>query len=134
MLRSDTVVTKEVDRTAGRTAVADDTCALREVVDLIGDKWSTSVLVALETGPRRFSELERATGASRRMLTLTLRNLERNGLVSRTVYAEVPPKVVYATTPLVRQIREPLEALSEWLTGNRENISRAQRRFDEYAG
>lgn len=82
---------------------------------LIGDKWSTQVLVELGRGPLRFTQLERSIdGISRRMLTLSLRNLERNGLVTRTVHPDAPPRVEYATTALIEEIRGPLEALADW--------------------
>jgi len=106
-------------------------CALREVLALIGDKWSAQVLVALGDGPHRFTELERAIeGISRRMLTLSLRNLERNGLVTRTVHPDAPPRVEYATTPLIDEIREPLEALASWADRNRPAIAAARHSYD----
>ncbi|KAB8160197.1 transcriptional regulator [Streptomyces sp. 3MP-14] len=106
-------------------------CPLREVLALIGDKWSAQVLVVLGEGPRRFTELERAIeGVSRRMLTLSLRNLERNGLVTRTVHPDAPPRVEYATTPLIDEIREPLEALAAWADRNRPAIAAARHAYD----
>jgi DNA-binding HxlR family transcriptional regulator len=114
----------------GEPAVED--CPLREVLALIGDKWSTQVLVQLGDGPRRFTELERSIeGVSRRMLTLSLRGLERNGLITRTVYPEVPPRVEYACTPLTEQIREPLEALAAWAASSRTAIAAARRAYDQ---
>ncbi|MEV4754988.1 helix-turn-helix domain-containing protein [Micromonospora sp. NPDC049559] len=109
-----------------------ETCALREVLALIGDKWSAQVLVQLGTGPRRFTELERTIeGISRRMLTLSLRNLERNGLVLRTVYPDSPPRVEYATTPLIEEIIEPLEALADWAKRSRPAVAAARRAYDD---
>ncbi|GAB2582350.1 helix-turn-helix domain-containing protein [Streptomyces capparidis] len=106
-------------------------CPLREVLALIGDKWSAQVLVVLGEGPRRFTELERAVdGISRRMLTLSLRSLERNGLVTRTVHPDAPPRVEYATTPLIDEIREPLEALAAWADRNRPAIAAARHAYD----
>ncbi|MFC4014963.1 winged helix-turn-helix transcriptional regulator [Nonomuraea purpurea] len=117
------------------TAVTDqftDDCPLREVLALIGDKWSAQVLVELGEGPRRFTQLERAIeGISRRMLTVSLRNLERNGLVTRTVYPDSPPSVEYATTALVEEIREPLEALSAWARHAGPAILEARRAYDD---
>ncbi|MDX3226653.1 helix-turn-helix domain-containing protein [Streptomyces sp. ME19-01-6] len=110
-------------------------CPLREVLALIGDKWSTQVLVQLGSGPSRFTELERAIeGISRRMLTLSLRSLERNGLITRTVHPDAPPRVEYATTPLTEDIREPLEALAAWADRNRPAIAAARRAYDTHHG
>src|SRR5215467_12382438 len=83
------------------TAGEDAACGLREVLDRIGDKWSALVIAELVAGPRRFRRLQRAVpGISQRMLTLTLRRLERDGMVRRTVFASVPPRVEYELTPL----------------------------------
>ncbi|GAA1586060.1 helix-turn-helix domain-containing protein [Actinomadura kijaniata] len=115
------------------TAVTDQVtdCPIREVLALIGDKWSAQVLVELGDGPRRFTQLERAIeGVSRRMLTLSLRNLERNGLVTRTVHPDSPPRVEYATTALVEEIREPLEALSAWARRAAPAITEARHAYD----
>ncbi|MET8995333.1 helix-turn-helix domain-containing protein [Amycolatopsis sp. NPDC004169] len=106
-------------------------CSLREVLDLVGDKWAIRVLVQLGSGPRRFSELERAlTGVSRRMLSLTLRGLERNGLVTRKVYPEVPPRVEYTMTAHAAELDEPLHALSAWAAKHRAKVAEARRAFD----
>ena len=106
-------------------------CSLREVLDLVGDKWAIRVLVQLGGGPRRFSELERALdGVSRRMLSLTLRGLERNGLVTRKVYPEVPPRVEYTMTPHAMELDEPLHALSAWAAKHRSKVAEARRAFD----
>ncbi|MFI6866236.1 winged helix-turn-helix transcriptional regulator [Nocardia sp. NPDC050406] len=108
-----------------------DVCPLPEVLALIGGKWSAQVLVELGDGPRRFSQLERAiTGISRRMLTVTLRDLERNGLITRTVYPDSPPRVEYATTDLVEEIRAPLEALTAWAKVAAPAITAARDHFD----
>ncbi|MGP3913664.1 winged helix-turn-helix transcriptional regulator [Nonomuraea sp. 10N515B] len=109
----------------------DDECPLPEVLALIGGKWSAQVLVELGDGPRRFTQLERAIpGISRRMLTVSLRDLERNGLVTRTVYPDSPPRVEYATTPLIEDIREPLEALTAWARRAAPVITAARREYD----
>ncbi|MEV1244167.1 winged helix-turn-helix transcriptional regulator [Nonomuraea sp. NPDC050022] len=98
---------------------------------MIGGKWSAQVLVELGKGPRRFTQLERAiTGISRRMLTVSLRDLERNGLITRTVYPDSPPRVEYATTPLIEDIREPLEALTDWARLAAPAITAARRAYD----
>ena len=112
-------------------ASLDEVCPLPEVFAVISDKWSVQVLRELRREPRRFTELERAiAGVSRRMLTLTLRNLERNGLITRTVYPEVPPRVVYAITALVDDLSEPLEALADWARTRRPDIVAARRDYD----
>jgi DNA-binding HxlR family transcriptional regulator len=112
-------------------AELDGDCPLPEVFALISDKWSVQILQELRAGPRRFTELERAVaGVSRRMLTLALRNLERNGLVTRTVHAEVPPRVVYAGTALTDGLAEPLEALARWAQEQRPAIAAARRAYD----
>ena len=106
--------------------------AVREVLDRIGDKWSLLVIAALDRGPKRFGELEKAvTGISQRMLTLTLRNLTADGLVSRTAYAEVPPRVEYEVTELGRTLIPLVMALAEWAMANRDQINANRRRSDE---
>ncbi|MEV4172599.1 helix-turn-helix domain-containing protein [Nonomuraea sp. NPDC049709] len=115
------------------TAVTDqvDECPLPQVLALIGDKWCIQILVELGLGPRRFSRLERAIeGISRRMLTLNLRNLERNGLITRTVRPDSPPSVEYAVTPLAEDIREPLEALAQWARRAIPSLVAARRDYD----
>lgn len=110
---------------------AEEPCSLREVLGLVGDKWTMQILVRLTDGPRRFSELEHGIeGISRRMLSLTLRGLERNGLVTRTVYAEVPPRVEYAITPHAAELDEPLHALSAWAAKHRAIVGEARRAYD----
>lgn len=113
MLQRNTQVTDQL--MAADDAPGPYDCPLPQMLALIGDKWSAQVLVELAQGPRRFTQLERAVeGISRRMLTVSLRNLERNGLITRTVYPDAPPRVEYATTASTDDIREPLEALATW--------------------
>ena len=89
--------------------------AIRAILDRICDKWTLLIVSTLEGGRMRFTELQRhVPGISQRMLTLTLRNLERDGLVSRTAYAEVPPRVEYALTPMGRSLIPPALALAGW--------------------
>ncbi|MFF2811954.1 winged helix-turn-helix transcriptional regulator [Streptomyces sp. NPDC058000] len=131
MSQRHTVVTDQLAAPLPDDAPEIPDCPLREVLALIGDKWSAQVLVVLGDGPHRFTELERAIeGISRRMLTLSLRNLERNGLITRTVHPDAPPRVEYATTPLVDEIREPLEALAAWADRNRPAIAAARQAYD----
>ncbi|MFE3450886.1 winged helix-turn-helix transcriptional regulator [Nonomuraea sp. NPDC059194] len=108
-----------------------DDCGIREVLDRIGDKWSVLVVVELAHGVRRFRELQRAVdGISQRMLTLTVRRLERDGLVSRTVYPTVPPQVEYALTELGHSLTHLLRAMTEWSADHREAIAESRRRWD----
>ena len=97
----------------------------------IGDKWSVLVVQTLGPGSKRFNELRREIpSVSQRMLTLTLRNLERDGLVSRTVTPSIPPRVDYALTDLGKSLLKPIVALTSWALDNVETIHRAQARFD----
>ena len=97
----------------------------------IGDKWTVLVVKTLGEGSRRFNELRREIpSVSQRMLTLTLRNLERDGIVSRTVTPSIPPRVDYALTDLGCSLLTPIMALSEWALDNIEAIHEAQARFD----
>jgi len=105
--------------------------AARDVLNRVGDKWSVFVVATLGGGPKRFSELRRAIdGISQRMLTLTLRGLERDGLVDRTVTPTVPPRVDYALTPLGRTLLKVVKGLHDWATSNVTRIETARRRFD----
>ena len=97
----------------------------------IGDKWTVLVVSTLADGPRRFNELRREIpSVSQRMLTLTLRNLERDGLVSRTVTPTIPPRVDYELTALGHSLQKPITALQNWALDNVEAIHFAQDRFD----
>jgi DNA-binding HxlR family transcriptional regulator len=111
---------------------ADEGClAVREILSRVGDKWSVLAVVLLADGTKRFSELKRLIeGISQRMLTLTLRGLERDGLVKRTVFPTVPPRVEYELTPLGRGLIEPVTALSEWAKAHQREIQRAREAFD----
>ena len=100
----------------------------------IGDKWTVLIVETLGQGPKRFNELRREIpSVSQRMLTLTLRNLERDGLVSRTVTPTIPPRVDYALTELGHSLQKPICGLAKWATENVEAIHHAQRRFDAEA-
>ncbi|WP_369191823.1 winged helix-turn-helix transcriptional regulator [Streptomyces sp. R08] len=102
--------------------------AFREVLDRIGDKWSLLVIGTLRSGPLRFGELETAIGGiSQRMLTLTLKNLVEDGLLVRTAYAEVPPRVEYEMTELGRSLVPLVMALAEWAMANHEQINANRR-------
>ena len=111
--------------------VPEDCRAVSEVLDRIGDKWSVLVVVTLGDGPKRFNELRRSIASiSQRMLTLTLRGLERDGLISRTVFPTVPPRVDYELTELGRSLLRPVRALGGWARENRSRILQARLRFD----
>ena len=107
-------------------------CPVTGVLRRVGDKWSVLVVMMLADGPKRFNELKRIIGGiSQRMLTLTLRGLERDGLVSRTMFPTIPPRVDYELTPLGHSLRGPVEALGEWAFGNMQAIERARTRYDK---
>src|SRR5271163_138485 len=111
-----------------------DCRAVSSVLARVGDKWSVLIVMLLGAGPRRFNELKRAVGGiSQRMLTLTLRGLERDGLVTRTVFPTIPPRVDYELTPLGRDLLVPVSALGEWAIRNQAKIARARERFDGLA-
>jgi DNA-binding HxlR family transcriptional regulator len=105
--------------------------AVSEVLSRVGDKWTVLVVSTLGDGPKRFNELRRALGSiSQRMLTLTVRALERDGLVTRTVFPTNPPRVDYELTELGRSLLEPVSALGSWARHNRPAIQKARERFD----
>ncbi|GHH28220.1 winged helix-turn-helix transcriptional regulator [Lentzea cavernae] len=107
----------------------DDGGAVREVLDRISDKWSLLVVGALREGPLRFGALEKTiTGISQRMLTLTLKHLVEDGLISRTAYAEVPPRVEYELTDLGKTLMPLVIALAEWALEHRDEINANRRR------
>lgn len=107
-------------------------CPTRQLLDLIGDRWTVLIIGLLEHEPKRFSQLlHMIGGVSQKMLTQTLRGLERDGLVTRTVYAEVPPRVEYALTPLGQTLIEPITALRVWAEMNIGAIGAAQMEYDE---
>lgn len=107
---------------------------IRETFDRLGDKWSLLVVSILSQGPQRFTTLKLAAeGISQRMLTLTLRKLERDGIVSRAVFAEVPPRVEYELTALGLTLVGPAMALADWAVAHRGEITSAQAAFDSRA-
>jgi DNA-binding HxlR family transcriptional regulator len=111
--------------------VPEDCRAVSEVLSRVGDKWTVLVVSTLGDGPKRFNELRRALGSiSQRMLTLTLRALERDGLVTRTVFPTVPPRVDYELTDLGRSLLEPVSGLGLWARTHRPHIQEARKRFD----
>jgi DNA-binding HxlR family transcriptional regulator len=123
MSQGNTGVTSQVVHAEG--------CPVREVLDRVAGKWSVMIIVAAAHGPIRFTELERSIeGISRRMLTLTLRNLERDGLVTRAVHPTVPPKVEYELTPVARELHASLIGLTDWAERHRVTIAEARAAYD----
>lgn len=112
--------------------LSDEKCAAsRQAFDRVGDRWSLYIVGQLMSGPVRFNELRRSVeGVSQRMLTLTLRNLERDGLLSRTVYPTNPPAVEYALTEVGHTLLEPIQALIQWASANQSAIEEARQKFD----
>jgi DNA-binding HxlR family transcriptional regulator len=105
-----------------------------EILSRIGDKWSVMLVMELKSGTRRFSELRRTLhGISQKMLTTSLRGLERDGFVTRTIYPTIPPKVEYRLTDLGVELAVPVRALGEWAMQNRARVLTARERFDQAA-
>ncbi len=109
-------------------------CEVRQILDRIADKWSLLVIALLEHRRLRFTELMREIdGVSQRMLTVTLRQLERDGLVTRTVHPVVPPKVEYELTPLGATLHQTVQALVIWTESNQREIAEARAAYDARA-
>ena len=122
---------KQVDIRKCATADPEDHCRLREILDRVADKWSLLVISLLAERGRRFTELRtEIDGISQRMLTLTLRRLERDGLVLRTVHPVVPPRVDYELTPLGTTLIDPIEALLEWIVVHTQEIATARAAYE----
>ncbi|MEV4123473.1 helix-turn-helix domain-containing protein [Nocardia sp. NPDC049707] len=110
----------------------DQACSVLTVLNRVSGKWAIGILLLTTRRPMRFTELEREIdGVSRRMLTLTLRNLERDGLLTRTVYPTVPPKTEYEATPMARELYQTLLALTDWADRHRDAIAAAHETYDE---
>lgn len=108
-----------------------DCRGVASILARVGDKWSVFVIMLLGDGPRRFNEIKRMiAGISQRMLTLTLRGLERDGLVTRTVFPTIPPRVDYELTDLGRGLSKPVEALGRWAFDHQPQIESARAKFD----
>ena len=113
-------------------AFSEGTCPVREVLTRIGDKWSLYVIFTLQSKPMRFNELKRnVEGISQRMLTVTLRALERDGFVSRTVHDTTPPSVEYRLTEFGQSLAGPIAALGNWAAENRDRLRGSQALFDD---
>jgi DNA-binding HxlR family transcriptional regulator len=116
----------------GEEARPHDCRMVSSVLSRIGDKWTVLIIMALADGPRRFNEIKRIVGGvSQRMLTITLRGLERDGLVTRTVFPTIPPRVDYELTDLGRSLQKPVIALGAWAYANQPEIEGARLRYDD---
>ena len=105
--------------------------AVSSILSRVGDKWTVLIVMTLADGPRRFNELKRMIGGvSQRMLTLTLRGLERDGMVTRTVFPTIPPRVDYELTELGQSLRQPIEALGHWAFAHIPVVEQARAEFD----
>ena len=132
---TDQMVQEGTNPIPGTLHVASDCRAVSEVLARVGDKWTVLVVSTLGDGPKRFNELRRALGSiSQRMLTLTLRGLERDGLVTRTVFPTIPPRVDYELTDLGTSLLEPVSELGLWARRNRAAIQNARVAFDAKVG
>jgi DNA-binding HxlR family transcriptional regulator len=110
-------------------------CPFRNVLDQVGDKWTFLILVALEEGPKRFGEIRRTLGdISQRVLTRKLRDLERDGYVSREVFPERPPRVEYSLTDLGRSMLDPIRRFLDWTLNAFPEVKRAREAFDRRSG
>ena len=128
---SQAILADQTLRSMGRICLEHDPDVFRSVLDRIGDKWSLLLIGILQGGPMRFTELLRITpGISRRMLTATLRSLERDGLVTRTIYAEVPPRVEYQMTVMGRTLSDPVLRLAMWAADHQDAIKSHRVTFD----
>jgi DNA-binding HxlR family transcriptional regulator len=117
---------------AAKLAAIVQPCPIRDVLDRIGDQWSLLVLQALAARVMRFGEINRAIGdISKQMLSRTLKRLEQDGFVKRTLFAEIPPRVEYELTELGRSFLTPLDALVVWANANHQNICNARRDYSE---
>ena len=112
-----------------------DCRGVASILSMVGDKWSVFVIMMLNDGPKRFNELKRMIGGiSQRMLTLTLRGLERDGLITRTVFPTIPPRVDYDLTDLGRGLLKPVAALGQWVFEHKTEIDTAREAFDQRNG
>ena len=132
MRQSETGVTQGGQAHAGGQCPQSAECPkISQVLARVGEKWSVLIIIMLADRPRRFSDLKRSIGGiSQRMLTLCLRGLERDGLVKRTVFPVVPPRVEYELTPLGQSLREPVTQLASWAKAHLAELDGARAEFD----
>ena len=120
-----------ISKAALHTHLPGECQAVSSILSRVGDKWTVLIVMLLGQGPRRFNELKRMIGGvSQRMLTLTLRGLERDGFVSRTMFPTIPPRVDYELTPLGHSLRSPIEELGNWAFAHILAVDQARRDFD----
>src|ERR1700751_2636430 len=125
-------ITRTTPSGCERPMVNNRFCPSRLILDHLADKWAVLIVVRLASGTMRFAELRRAVdGISQKMLTVTLRDLERDGLVVRKLYASVPPKVEYSLTPLGSSLVDKVNELCTWAEANSAEILRARERFNK---
>lgn len=118
--------------TRAATHLPDQCDAIGSILSRVGDKWTVLIVMTLADGPKRFNELKRAIGGvSQRMLTLTLRGLERDGMVTRTVFPTIPPRVDYELTELGQSLRVPVQALGQWAFAHLPVVEGARAKFDQ---
>ena len=130
-MSSPTLITRRKPAGCDRPMVNDRSCPSRLILDHLADKWAVLIVVRLASGTMRFAELRRAIdGISQKMLTVTLRDLERDGLVVRKLYASVPPKVEYSLTPLGGSLVDKVNELCAWAEANSAEVLKARERFD----
>jgi DNA-binding HxlR family transcriptional regulator len=111
-------------------SVYDPDCPSRVALDRVGDRWTALIVGVLENQPRRFTEIRDAMGISPKVLTQTLRTLERDGIITRTSFLEIPPRVEYALTPFGATLRQPLAAIRDWAETHIHEIISARGRYD----
>ncbi len=122
------MVTKGSDGKVCPTNLLHAACPTRMVLDLVADKWTTLIIYLLGSGTKRYGELQREVGGiSQKMLTQTLRKLEEDGLVKRTIYPEVPPRTEYSLTPLGESLKEPLGGLAKWAIEHLPEVEKARK-------
>jgi len=131
MSATNTAVTARPGEPVASGPCGDDDCGIRDVLDRLGDRWTVLVVVELSKGVRRFRQLERAVpGISQRMLTVTTKRLCRDGLVERTAYPTVPPRVDYRLTAMGRSLADTIFRLADWSRDHKAAIAAARDRWD----
>ena len=131
MTATHTEVTDQAAAAEAQGPCGGDHCGIKEVLERLGDKWSLLVLVELHSGPRRFNELQRAIpGISQRMLTVSTRNLLRDGMISRKVFPTTPPQVEYALAPLGDSLAVHIRGIADWARTNNAYIEQCRAEFD----
>ena len=134
-MTASTGITRTKPMTCDRAAFNDRFCPARLILDHLADKWAVLIVVRLASGTMRFAELRRAIdGISQKMLTVTLRDLERDGVVVRKLYASVPPKVEYTLTPLGVSLGDKVSELCTWAEAHSAEVEKARERFDRRNG